>query len=520
MEKMKTFLKVVMVTILTIGLFSCEDKEDPIPVVNFKAATYEVSETATSALIVKVSLDMPAPVALSIPFTLGGTAVEGVHYATIANKTIEFAAGAMEGDILITPLNVSTIEGNQTIELKLTSGSMFTLADQNTTTVITLTDNATPPSDAPTVSFVTSVLTKNAYLQEEVAVEVGLSKAAAMDLLIPVTLSGSALAGTNYEATGLTENNEITIPAGEVAASFTVNVKFTNELDLEKDVVVDFATPVVTDYAVDAAANQFTLNIIDPSFDNIWFIEREIYSDRNGNEAVVIAVDEEGNRKYNYDAENDRWTPAPSIINKGYFMPYSQYEKEPEVWSTGKSQYVRQSDDDANMWTADMEYSYCMKHPGDATKYPYYATLASELYSVSKLFESTTYLAGFSSAYSKTATYMRFVAEEIGATSGKVIIPEHTVRFYTEAEEGKWKSKEVAGEYGEQYYYKIVSIPALGVIANATDLKPVDITVSGEGTWDAASKMILFTVNTTSDDSKLIKESITIRMFPLSTDKP
>ncbi len=502
---------------LAVVFTSCSDDEDPIPVVSFGSATYTLAENSTTPLQVKVKLDIPATVTSSVNYKVTGTAVEGEDYAEITEKKVTFSQGESEAVIFINPINVSLIEDDKTIILTLTSGEFYTLDQSKTTTTITLLDNKTAASDAPQVAFTTGSALTNAYMQDTIEMNVGISEALASDVNILISLGGEAVEGTNYIVEGLTENKELLLKQGELSAKFNVIIKNTNELNIDKNIVIGFSDPVITDYAIASTNNSANINIIDPEVQNVWFLDRTSSSDREGNEAIVLATEENGDRAYAADS-----SALPSVVYEGVYAPYIQRQKEDGTW-TSASPYANVYADgsNSNLWKADWTFTVNNVPAPGKTSYPYYSTTISNVYDIRDLFSSSDYLVGYNYYGCKSEKYLRFVASDKAAKTGKVFVPEQTITCYKGKDGYEWKGKTlVSEEYGEQFNYKIDSNETQGDITKSSNSVPFEVTISGEGTFDVDSKIIYVTVKFSSEDTNLTANEVNYRIYPLSGDKP
>lgn len=316
---MKRFFLHFILFVMTVIIFtSCDDDDVVIvPKVTISAEEVTIAENATSALLVKVTTDVALGVDFEVPIAITGTAVSGVNYEAIEN-TVTIPADGNSANIFVTPINVSTIEENKTLILTLGSGDVFQLADE-TSVSITIADNATPATDAPTVSFATSSIVTNPYLEEELTIAVGLSKAFTSDLTIPFVITGDLVDGTDYEIVGL-ENDAITITAGDVSAEFTVAIKNTAEVGMDKTMQFAFATPIVTDYAVKATENTVDINTVDPQVDfSAWFTEQfEYFFADQTTSTTAYRTDLEAYwlKRYYYNTEDEEWKV---LTNNHYF---------------------------------------------------------------------------------------------------------------------------------------------------------------------------------------------------------
>jgi hypothetical protein len=76
---------------------------------------------------------------LTVYYTIGGTATNSSDYATILSS-ITFAAGQPTVDQIITPIDDVLVEGNETVQLTLTTNSAY-LMGSTTSAIVTIFDN-------------------------------------------------------------------------------------------------------------------------------------------------------------------------------------------------------------------------------------------------------------------------------------------------------------------------------------------------------------------------------------------
>jgi len=517
--KKRTFMILMTVALMaTWGLISCEKEEDKTLKVSFSKTEFSINETSTSTLEVPVKLNGVADRNLEIGFEIQGTAEADVHYETIENQTVIIEEGEDSTVILIDPINETKIEGDKTLELTLQAGDGYILNETHATTV-TILDNGSAPSDAPVVKFTSENTLTNAYLQDTVEMSIGLSEALENDVMIPVKFDGStAQEGTHYELVGLSENNEVEVPAGEVSATFGVAVQYTGELDIEKLVQVDFAEPVVTDYTVDDTDNSRQVEIIDPTVNNIWFLDGKSWN--GGNQKIIPPTNAEGQMAYTSDCRPKDW-----ILAEGVYEPYAmRKEADGEFGRAFPPQVVVQHEEDPNAWAGDWSFTYeRVDDPCDETPYyPYFYTYMCSAYDLADdELMTADYLVGYGVQGVKIDKYLRFAAMNKEGTEGKVVIPKQTLTAYAAADGFDWEGEsDAGGGWGMQDNDQIDSRETEGVISESQNVKEVKITVHGEGSFNLDSKLIEFTVYFSSEDPNLKADQAKFKIYPTRDDVP
>jgi hypothetical protein len=484
----KNYLNLMWLAVAAIFLVSCSDDNDPIiPKLSITADVVEISETATSALVVKVNADAVLETEYTVGVTLSGTAVEGVNFQEIA-KTVTIPANASSAIIFVTPINVSAIEDSKTVSIALNAGSAYELT-ATTNVAITIVDNANPPSDAPEVSFATSNIVTNPYLEEEFTIAVGLSKAYDSALTIPLTVTDALVAGTDYEIAGL-ENNAITIAANEVSASFTVTMKNTAVVDMDKTVQFAFATPSVTDYAVKATENTLDINTVDPQVDfSSWFNEDNSYN---------FFFD-----KWDADGRTYR-TDLPAYNPKRYYMDVVEAD-----WKLLTSDhYFDVNTDDNNQWK-EVTNTWHKDLGGtgiDIVEQERYEMVGGDFFGLTRFFANEA-------TYAKTMIaseegWFRFAATDAAATEGTVVVPAQTITLYKIKEGYDWKLKttvDVEGGTESYYAWYADSEATQGDLSQSSNVTPVSIQVAKSvGTYNLGTKEIIVDITFTCDDADFV----------------
>lgn len=489
----KNYVNLMWLAVAAIFFISCSDDNDPvIPKLSIAADVVEISETATSALLVKVNADAVLETAYTVGVTLSGTAVEGVNFQEIA-KTVTIPANASSATIFVTPINVSAIEDSKTVSIELKAGTAYELTATTTTVAITIVDNANPPSDAPEVSFATSNIVTNPYLEEEFTITVGLSKAFTSVLTIPLTITDALIAGTDYEIAGL-ENNAITIAANEVSASFTLTMKNTAVVDMDKTLEFGFVAPSVTDYAVKATENTVAVNAVDPKVDfSSWF-----------------------NEDNTYDYFFDKW----DVDGRTYRTDLPAYNPKRYYWSTEEADwkvlsgdhYFDVNVDDNNQWK-EVTNTWHKDLGGtgiDIVEQERYEMVGGDFFGLTRFFENEA-------TYSKTMIasengWFRFATTDAAATEGTVVVPAQTITLYKIKEGYDWKLKttvDITGGTESYYAWYADSEATQGDLSQSTNVTPVSIQVAKSvGTYNTTTKEIIVDVTFTCDDADFVFDEI------------
>ncbi|MDQ2178947.1 hypothetical protein [Marinifilum sp. D714] len=486
----KNFLNMLWLMVAALILASCSNDDDPIiPKLSITADAIEISETATSALVVKVNADAPLGTAYNVGIAISGTAVEGVNYQEIA-KTVTIPANQTSANIFVTPINVSAIEDSKVVNIELQAGTGYELSTPANVDII-IVDNANPPSDAPEVSFATSNIVTNPYMEEVKTITVGLSKTFATDLVIPLTITGDLVADTDYEIAGLT-NDAITIPAGNVSADFTVTMKYTGNIGMDKTVTFGFETPSVTDYAVKATENTVAINAVDPQVDfTKWFNDLNTYD----------------------------YFFAGGGAYEGTMPPYRTdlevYRVKSLYWNNVDAKYSSMSTlnffaanaDDSNQWKEVINhYNKELGYKNvDIIEQERHEVQCGDIFGLTKFFSNE---ATYSRSEIKTDGWLRFVSTDASASEGTVVVPEQTITLYKIKDGVDWKAKttvDVEGGTESYYFWYEDSRNTQGDISQSSNVTPVEVQIQKTvGTYNLATGIVDIDVVFTCADADIV----------------
>ncbi len=487
MKKIKILPFIFALLIAGILMTSCKKEEEIlIPKIGFASATYAISETSTSALAVKITSDIAAPAPMTITFSVAGTAVAGENYVALTTS-VSVAQGATEATIFINPMNVPTIEDNKTIILSLIAANSYDVTAAGISTTITIEDNSVAANDAPVIQFTSDNAVKNAYLQDTVDVTIGLDVAFDQAMLIPITIAGDAVSGTDYEILDLNSNNEIEIASGELSAKFRVVTKYNNVADLDVDVEFAFATPTTTEYVVSSSDNQIAINIIDPTADmSAWFNEANQFN-------YLFA----GGTSLSYRTFDE----MPAYDIKRYYWDLTDNGGDYNLLTADHHFYV--SATKHNTWEEVINiYEKQVGWPSvDIVEQQRYEITGGDFLGMAKFFPNeATYL---KTLMKSVEGWLRFVvADPATPGEGIVIIPEQTIKLYKKGVLSNWTDKIYNADNSEYYYgWYADATSVLGDMSASTIVTPVDIVIHGaEGTFSNSSKEIIFDISFTCAD--------------------
>ena len=187
---------------------------DDVPSATLTVSPAAVAEDGAPNLVYTVTLNQASFSALSINYTVGGTATSGTDYAAVTSPLV-ISAGNTTGTITVNPTADATIEADETVILTLAAGTGYTVGAPASATGTILND------DLPTLTINDVTASEGNAGTTNFTFTVSLSAPAGpggvtFDI---ATANGTATAGVDYVANSLTGQ---TIPAGSSTYSFTV----------------------------------------------------------------------------------------------------------------------------------------------------------------------------------------------------------------------------------------------------------------------------------------------------------
>src|SRR5262249_44608327 len=116
--------------------------DNPAPVITIAATDPSASEVGPATGTFTFTRVGDTTFALSVDYTITGTAVNGADYDAISTQ-VTFPATAATATVTITPKNDALVEGPQTVILTLVDGANYDLG-ATTSDTVTIADNPAP----------------------------------------------------------------------------------------------------------------------------------------------------------------------------------------------------------------------------------------------------------------------------------------------------------------------------------------------------------------------------------------
>ena len=239
-----------------------DDGAPPAMTASFAAASSQASEdSGTRNVAVNLS---PAPTAaVTLAYTVGGTATPGADFTIVDSGTVAVPANAASVAIPVSILEDDVPDRGETVVLALTAGSGYRVGSPGTHTLHIGT--------LPRVSFAEWGL---ARVEGEGAARVTLDLSPAPDreTVLAYTVGGTATPGSDFT---IADSGTVTVPAGAATATVEVTVIDDTHEDSGETVVLTLAEG--TDYTVrrgarpsgDGRYDTFTLYIFNDDPDEL-----------------------------------------------------------------------------------------------------------------------------------------------------------------------------------------------------------------------------------------------------------
>ncbi len=218
---------------LTASYFSY-GSSPTLPSITLAVSPSSVTEDGTANLVYTFTRSGVTTDALTVNYTLGGTATNGTDYTSIPTS-VTFAANSATATVTVDPTADTIVEPDETVILTLASGTGYTVG---TTTPVTgtITNSPVPPSITLAVS--PSSVTEDGTTN--LVYTFTRSGSTTNSLTVNYTLGGTATLNTDYTRTGTT--NTVTFAAGSSTATVTVDPTADTIVESNETVILTLAT--------------------------------------------------------------------------------------------------------------------------------------------------------------------------------------------------------------------------------------------------------------------------------------
>ena len=212
-----------------------------------------VTEDGTSNLVYTFSRTGPISSALTVNYTVDGTAILGNDYVGIAaspaTRTVSFDAGSFSATVTVDPTADTTIESNETVEVSLAEGTGYTIS--TTAAVVgTILNDDKPDNNLPEITLAVGPITEVLEDGREALLFTFTRKGSTVSPLgVNYAVAGTATPGADY--TGInTSSTTQTLSFTSGTDSATLRLIPTADSWIEPDETVSLTLLPGTDYTV------------------------------------------------------------------------------------------------------------------------------------------------------------------------------------------------------------------------------------------------------------------------------
>jgi alpha-tubulin suppressor-like RCC1 family protein len=219
---------------------------DDFPVITLAVSPASVTEDSTSNLVYTFSRTGATTSALTVNYTIAGTATLGTDYTGIPTtpviKTVTFAAGAITTTVTVDPIADNYIEPDETVALTLATGTGYTIGTISAVSGTILNDDSLITLAVSPASVTEDSTSNLVYTFSRTG-------ATTSALTVNYTIAGTATLGTDYTGIAVTSaTKSITFATGSATATLTVDPTADTTIEPNETVEVTLATG--TGYAI------------------------------------------------------------------------------------------------------------------------------------------------------------------------------------------------------------------------------------------------------------------------------
>ena len=166
---------------------------------------------------VTVSLSPAPTAAITLSYTVGGTAMAGSDFSISGSGTLSVASGVTTATVPVAITDDTAEESSETVVLTLTAGNGYTVGSVNTHTLTITDDDGTVQLPIPTPTVSLSVSPNPVTEGGTVTVTARLSEALSGGVTIPLTLTAGTAEAGDYGSLA-----SITVTGGQTTGTGTV----------------------------------------------------------------------------------------------------------------------------------------------------------------------------------------------------------------------------------------------------------------------------------------------------------
>ena len=243
------------------GTITDDDDAPTVSVADATAVNEGNDPDTTVNLSFAVTLDALSGKAVTVPYTLGGTASAGTDYTAPDPLSVVVAAGSRSASIDI-PVKGDTLDEPDetvTVTLGVPTNATVSTAEGAGAASGTITDD----DAAPTVSVANAAAVNEGDDPDTTVAmnfTVTLSAASAKAITVPYTLTGTATGGSDYETPSSTS---LSMAAGDNSGTIVIKVKGDALDEPNETIIVTLGTPTNATVSTTAGAGTGTGTITD-----------------------------------------------------------------------------------------------------------------------------------------------------------------------------------------------------------------------------------------------------------------
>jgi parallel beta-helix repeat protein len=224
-----------------------------LPTVAVVATDASASEAGPDPGTFTISRTGSTSGALTVRYTVGGTATSGSDYAPLPGNAV-IPAGSASAVITVNPINDSLVEGSESVVLTLAADPGYAIGSPNSGTVTIADDDQAPT--LPTVSVVATDASASETGRDPGTFTISRTGNTSGPLTVRCTVGGTATSGSDYAPLP----GNIVIPAGNSSAVITVSPVNDSLVEGSETVVLTLAADPA--YAI-GSPNSATVTIAD-----------------------------------------------------------------------------------------------------------------------------------------------------------------------------------------------------------------------------------------------------------------
>ena len=230
-----------------------------LPSITLAVSPSSVTEDGTANLVYTFTRSGVTTNALTVNYTLGGTATLNTDYTrTGTTNTVTFAASSSTATVIVDPTADTTVESNETVALTLATGTGYTVGTPNTVTGTITNDDVTLPSITLSLNY-SGISESSPGNFVYTFTRTGVTTNA---LTVNYNIAGTASA-TDY--TGATPGNGKTITFNPGSTTTSITIDPTADTVVEPNETISLQLAAGTGYSIGTTAAQIATIINDDS---------------------------------------------------------------------------------------------------------------------------------------------------------------------------------------------------------------------------------------------------------------